>query len=41
MIRELCGVKKGIDERIDKGMFWWLSYMMRMEREIGLLRESM
>ena len=25
-IRELCGVKKGIDERIDEGVLWWFGH---------------
>ena len=32
-IRELCGVKKGLDERIDEGMLWWFSHVERMERD--------
>ena len=31
-IRELCGVKKGLDERID-GVLWWFSHMERMESD--------
>ena len=38
-IRELCIVKKDLDERIDEGMLRWFSHVERME--IGLLRESM
>ena len=26
-IRELCRVKKGLDERIDEGVLWWFSYV--------------
>ena len=37
-IRELCGVMKGMDERID-GVFRWLGHVERMEKE--LLRGSM
>ena len=33
-IRELCGVIKGVDERIDEGVLWWRGW-----RRIGLLRE--
>ena len=29
-IRELCGVKKGQDERVDKGLLWWFSHVKRM-----------
>ena len=32
-IRQLCRVKKGLDERVDEIMFQW--------RGIGLLKESM
>ena len=31
-IRELCGLKKGLDERIDGGMLWWFTHMERMQR---------
>ena len=31
-MRELCGVKKGLDERID-GVLWWFGNMERMERD--------
>ena len=27
--RELCGVRKGLDERIDEGLLWWFSHMER------------
>ena len=30
---ELCGVKKGLDERIDEGVLRWFSHMERMERD--------
>ena len=30
-IRELCGVKKGLDERIDEGVLRWLGHVERME----------
>ena len=36
-IRELCGVTKGVDERIDKGVLRWLA-MWRGWRGTGLLR---
>ena len=26
-IRELCGVKKGLDERIDEGVLWWFGHV--------------
>ena len=28
-IRELCGVKKGVDERIDKGLLQWFGHVER------------
>ena len=31
-IRELCGVTKGLDERIDEGMFLWFRYVERIRR---------
>ena len=31
-IRELCEVKKGLDERIDEGVLQWFSHVERMER---------
>ena len=31
-IRELCRVKKGLDERIDEGVLWWFTHVERMER---------
>ena len=32
-IRELCGVKKGLDERIDEGLLRWFGHVNRIERE--------
>ena len=32
-IRELCGVRKGLDERIDEGVLRWFRHMERMERD--------
>ena len=32
-IRELCGVKKGLDERIDEGILQWSSHVVRMESD--------
>ena len=32
-IRELCRLKKGLDERIDEGMLQWFSYVERMEND--------
>ena len=32
-IRELCGVKKGLDERIDEGILQWISHVERRERD--------
>ena len=31
-MRELCGVKKGQDERIDEGVLRWFGHVERMER---------
>ena len=39
-IRELCGVRKGLDERIDEGAYGG-SAMWRGWRGIGSPRESM
>ena len=32
-IRELCRVKKGLDERIDEGVFWQFGHVERMEND--------
>ena len=32
-IRELCGVKKGLHERIDEGMLQWFGHVERIERD--------
>ena len=32
-IRELCGMKKGPDERIEEGFLWWYGHVERMERD--------
>ena len=32
-IRELFGVKKGLDERIDEGVFRWFNHVERMESD--------
>ena len=32
-IRDLCGVKKGLDERIEEGMLRWFDHVERMERD--------
>ena len=32
VIKELCGVKKSLDERIDKGVLGWFGHVGRMER---------
>ena len=32
-IRELCGVTKGVDERIDEGVFRWFGHVERVEEE--------
>ena len=33
-IKELCGVRKGLDEIIDEGILWWFSHVERMERDM-------
>ena len=38
-IREVCGVRKGLDERIDESILWWFGHV-EMER-VGSPRESM
>ena len=32
-IRELCRVRKGLDERIDEGILRWFGHVKRMERD--------
>ena len=32
-IRELCGVRKGLDERIDEGVLGWFGHVERMEKD--------
>ena len=32
-IRELCGVTKGVDKRIDEGVFRWFGHVERMEED--------
>ena len=32
-IRELCGVRKSLDERIDEGVLRWFDYVERMESD--------
>ena len=32
-IKELCKVRKGLDERIDEGILRWFSHVERMERD--------
>ena len=32
-IRELCRVKKGVNERIDEGVLQWFRHMERMEND--------
>ena len=37
-IRQLCGVKKGLDERIDEGMLQWFGHVQKIERDrIGIV----
>ena len=33
LIRELCGVRKGLDERIVEGVLRWLGHLESMERD--------
>ena len=33
LIKELCGVKKDLDERIDEGVIMWFGHMERMEKD--------
>ena len=30
-IRNLCEVKKGLDQRIDEGVLWWFSHVEGMK----------
>ena len=32
-IRELCGVKRGLDGRIDEGVLRWFGHVERLERD--------
>ena len=32
-IRKLCGVQKGLDERIDEGVFRWFGLVEKMEKD--------
>ena len=32
-IRELCGVRKGLDGRIDEGVLRWFGHVERMKRD--------
>ena len=32
-ISKLCGVRKGLDERIEEGVLRWFDHVERMERE--------
>ena len=32
-IRQLCGVTKGVDEKIDEGVFRWFGLVERMEND--------
>ena len=34
-ITELCGVMKGMDERIDEGVFWRFSHMETKDNKIS------
>ena len=31
--RELCGMTKGVDERIEEGVLQWFGHVERMEKE--------
>ena len=33
LIRELCGVTKGVDESVDEGVLQWFGHVKRMEKE--------
>ena len=33
-IRELCGVTKEVDEKIDEGILKWFSHVENMEKDI-------
>ena len=33
-IRELCGVAKGVDERIGEGVLHWFDHVERMEKDM-------
>ena len=33
LIRKLCGMKKGVDERTDEGMLWWFGHVKIMEND--------
>ena len=32
-IKELCGVRQDLDERIDEGLLWWFGHVKRMKRD--------
>ena len=32
-IRELCGVTKGVDKRIDEGVLRWFGHVERLEKD--------
>ena len=32
-VREFCGVRKSLDERIDEGVLRWLGHVERIERD--------
>ena len=34
MDRELFGVKKGLNERIDKGVLWWFGYVEKIAESL-------
>ena len=38
-IRELCGAKKGLDERIDEGVLPWFGHVKRMEKERRMVQD--
>ena len=40
-VRELCGVTKGVDERIDDGVLEWFDHMGRIRKDMISKKEYM